>query len=77
MLRAILSDECPGSKREINLVVAVLDDGAVDELRAAMRPGAPPPPPLTEQLVQRLMDHRGFTYPLARWAVDAWVAALL
>ncbi len=77
MLRAILSDECPGSKREINLVVAALDDGAVDELRSAMRPGAPPPPPLTEQLVQRLMDHRGFTYPLARWAVDSWVAALL
>lgn len=73
-LRALLADECPNCKREINVVIMAA------ELRipeALQRKSAPVPWPLFKaQLMSRLVEDAALSEEAARWAIDTWAAAL-
>jgi hypothetical protein len=72
--KAFLSDECGDAKLEVNLLTVALDERIPPDLVNATR--GTPVALLIEQLVRRLVEHRGLTPQLARWAVDSWALAL-
>lgn len=72
--RALLSDHCPQMRREINVLVAALEEGVAEEwLRSS---AGVPWEALAGRLTRRLTDNRAIAAPAARWGVEAWGAAL-
>jgi hypothetical protein len=73
-LRGLLTDHCPGMKREVHLLSVALEQRLVDEL---LRSSAGVPwPALAGRLVRRMADDLGVTEDAARWTVEAWGVAL-
>lgn len=72
--KAFLADECGAHKLEVNLLTVALDERVPSDLINASH--GTPLAILLEQLTRRLVEHRGLTSELARWAVDSWALAL-
>jgi len=70
-----LMKDCFGSnKREINLLVSALREGAVKDL--IIPPAGTTLRMLISHLTKRLEDNLGFSTENARWAVESWALAL-
>lgn len=73
-LRALLSDECPGLKAEVNVLVAAAEHRIPRELLTSS--SHLPWNVLSGRLVQRLTEEGMIKESAARWAVDSWGVAL-
>jgi hypothetical protein len=73
-LRALLNDECPGLKREVNVLIAALELRIPQEIMSASH--ELPWPVFSARLIQRLVTERAMEELPARWAVDSWGVAL-
>lgn len=73
-LRALLSDECPGLKAEVNVLVAAAEHRIPRELLNSS--SHLPWNVLSGRLVQRLTEEGMIKESAARWAVDSWGIAL-
>ena len=72
--RALLSDHCPGARREISVLASAQEEGVpADLLRSS---GGLPWEALRSRLTRRLVDARGLSEEAARWAVESWAGAL-
>lgn len=73
-LRGILSDECPGCRREVNVLLTALQHRVAADLqtRSANLPWAIQ----AARLVKRLVEDAALSEDAARWAVDSWGLAL-
>jgi hypothetical protein len=73
-LRALLSDQCPGFKREINVLLIAVEQRIATELRN--RSAASPWPILSGRLVRRLREEAAMAEEAACWVVESWGMAL-
>src|SRR4051794_31136101 len=73
-LRGLLTDYCPGMKREVNLIVMAAENRLVSDLLGAST--SIPWSSLSGRLVSRMVDEMGISESSARWVVDAWGHAL-
>ncbi len=73
--KALLRDYCGTHRREINVLIAALEERVGEELLAAGR-SATPREVLLSRLTKRLENHLALTEDAARWAVDSWALAL-
>src|SRR5438034_9105682 len=72
--RALLSDHCPGNRREISVLIGAQEEGVpADVLRGT---AGLPWEALRSRLTRRLVDARGLSEETARWAVETWGLAL-
>jgi len=72
-LRGLLNDECPGCKREINVLVIAAEQKLVAQLQGSV---STPWETVSGRLVRRLMDDAGIAEDAALWAVESWALAL-
>jgi hypothetical protein len=72
--KGLLLDLCGDYKREVNVLVAVLEEHVVDELMHIS--GGVPAELVLARLTQRLCDNRGMEKEAARWGVESWALAL-
>jgi hypothetical protein len=73
-LRALLDDECPSLKREVNVLIAALEQRIPHEIMSASH--QLPWPLFSARLIQRLVAERAMEEVAARWAVDSWGVGL-
>src|SRR5688572_17893293 len=73
-LRALLSDECPGQKREVSVLVAAVEHKVAAELGS--KSSSVPWPVLAARLTNRLVNDAALSDEAARWAVESWGLAL-
>jgi hypothetical protein len=73
-LRALLSDHCPGMKREVNVLVAAAQHKVVADLQRSAT--GLPWSSVLGRLVRRMTDELSIDETIAQWAVEAWAAAL-
>src|SRR5438034_3855780 len=72
--RALLSDHCPGNRREISVLIGAQEEGVpADVLRGT---AGLPWEALRSRLTRRLVDARGLSEEAARWAVETWALSL-
>jgi hypothetical protein len=72
--KGLLLDLCGEYKREVNILVTVLEEHVVDEL-LHISAGVPTELVLA-RLSERLYDNRGMEKEAARWGVESWALAL-
>jgi hypothetical protein len=72
--KGLLLDLCGDYKREVNILIAALEEHVVDEL-LHISAGVPTELVLV-RLTQRLCDHRSMEQEAARWGVESWALAL-
>ena len=72
-LRNLLSDECPGSKREISVLVKAAEENLVAQLQSS---ASAPWETVSGRLVSRLMHDAAIAEDAACWAVESWALAL-
>ncbi len=72
-LRALLSDLCPGCKREVHVLVAAAEQRVPAELLNA---AGSPYEVTAGRLARRLTSDLALTEEAARWAVESWAVAL-
>lgn len=73
-LRGLLMDKCPEARREMNVVLAALQEKVPHKLHEPS-PDIPKASRIATQ-TQRLVDTRGLDREVAKWAVETWVVAL-
>jgi len=74
LVRALLSDLCPGCRKEINLIVQAQQ---IEIPRRLKTQTAHLPVAVVLPMLNRLMeDHYGTSPEPAQWAVETWVAAM-
>ena len=73
--KALLRDYCPAQRREINVLIAALEERIGVELLAAGS-STTPREVLLSRLTNRLENHLALTEDASRWAVDSWALAL-
>jgi hypothetical protein len=71
---ALLKEKCGSFKREVRVLIGALQEGIPGELLALL--AGVSPEVLHEQLAQRLEEELALSAQAARWAVEAWAAAL-
>ncbi|MBA2503675.1 MAG: hypothetical protein H0V27_12430 [Pyrinomonadaceae bacterium] len=75
--KALLRDYCGTHRREINVLIAALEERVGEELLAAgAGRSTTPREVLLSRLTKRLENHLALTEGAARWAVDSWAVAL-
>jgi hypothetical protein len=73
--KGLLLDICGGAyKREVNVLIAVLEEHVVDELLHSS--AGVPTELILARLTQRLCDNRSMEQEAARWGVESWALAL-
>jgi outer membrane protein assembly factor BamB len=72
--KGLLLDQCGEYKREVNILIAALEEHVVDDLMH-ISAGVPTELVLT-RLSERLYDNRGMEKEAARWGVESWALAL-
>jgi hypothetical protein len=72
--RSLLLDVCGEYRREINVLMAVLEEHVVADLLAP--PASVPGDLFLARLTRRVCENRGLAQEVARWGVQAWVFAL-
>lgn len=72
-LRSLLRDVCGQYKREVNVLLAGLEEGVAASLQQVP---ASQRAMLLPSLQRRLQDHRGIGADLAKWCVQAWAEGL-
>jgi hypothetical protein len=72
--RSLLLDVCGEYRREINVLMAVLEEHVVADLLAL--PASVPRDLFLARLTRRVCENRGLAQEVARWGVQAWVFAL-
>ena len=72
--KGLLLDLCGEQKREINILIAVLEEHAVADLLQSS--ASVPTEILLARLTQRLCDNRSMEKEAARWGVESWALAL-
>jgi len=73
-LRALLSDLCPGSKREVHVLLSALEQRVPQEL--ANTADSSPWEVIVGRLSRRLVEEAAIIEDMARWAVESWAVAL-
>jgi len=73
-LRALLADECPGKKREINVLLTALAEKIPATLHT--KSASAPWVFFAGRLVKQLTDLAAMDEEAARWAVDTWALAM-
>jgi pyruvate/2-oxoglutarate dehydrogenase complex dihydrolipoamide acyltransferase (E2) component len=72
--RSLLLDVCGEYRREINVLMAVLEEHVVADLFSP--PTGVPRDLFLARLTRRVCENRGLTEEVARWGVQTWVFAL-
>src|SRR5262249_32943637 len=73
-LRGLLSDHCPGMKREVHVLMAALSQRVVQDLLATS--DGLPWEVVAARLASRLQDEMALAPEAARWAVATWAVAV-
>ena len=73
-LRSLLSDICPDSKREVNLLLYAIEEKIPEELASTSSQGYGKIQ--AGRFAQRLIQNRGITQEAANWTVNCWGYAL-
>ena len=73
-MQGLLRDDCGEQRREVNVLIAVLQEGVPGELLA--HDPRLPEKAMAERLIKRLEDNLSITRASARWAVETWAVAL-
>ena len=72
-LEAMLRDVCPGSRREVFLLVAAVKEQIVTDLVVSL--DVVPEDLLVARGARRLSESLGLTEDSARWAIESWLPA--
>lgn len=72
--RALLLDLCGEHRREIHVLISVIEENIADELTRTDQ--TMPPAVLIARLAKKLHDNLGTAEILAQWAVESWALAL-
>jgi hypothetical protein len=73
-VRALLSDTCPGDRREVGVLVAAVEEGIPGAISRASDTISVSGE--LDRLTTQLEDTRGLSYDAARWAVRSWAWVL-
>jgi hypothetical protein len=73
-LEAIIEEEFPGNRAEIDALVSAFRIGVPGDLM--WNPGGESAQVLFNRLVDRLFNCTGLSLKAARWAIESWVLAL-
>jgi hypothetical protein len=72
--KGLLLDLCGENKREINVLITVLEERVVAELLWASE--SVPQEVVLARLIRRVCENRGLAEDAARWGVESWALAL-
>ncbi len=73
-VEGLLRDLCPEHKREVNILIAALQERIPTDLLSIS--AGTPPETVFARLIQRLIDDRALHDDAAHWAVETWALAL-